>query len=138
MVLDGHQFFAFEIQPVLAAAANAAMQNYNSTEDSAWLSANVNIVTTKVKLNSMAEQDDADPSLMQAIRKGNPLWSEIDAVLTPLASDSDVTSLVAELPRDMGTLAAAPSWTRPALVAGGVVLVAALGYWWLHRPLRNR
>jgi len=132
-VIDGHEFFASEIEPVLATAANYAMAQYNATDDPAWLSANVNIVTTKTKINSMADADAnaTDGSEPQLIRKGNPLWSEIDAVLVPVASD--ISDDVDNLPVDSGPLAGAPSWVRPTIVGVGLAAVLGLGWWWVHR-----
>lgn len=136
MVLDGHEFFAFEIQPILAMGANEALQKYNDTDDAAWLAANVSIVTTKTKINSMADEEAnvADPgAVMTRIRKGNPLWSEIDAVLIPVMGTESVFNAVASLPRDVGTFTAGASWVRPAAVGAGLLSLFALGYWWVHK-----
>ena len=133
MVLDGHEFYAFEIQPILALAANEALQVYNDTDDAAWLSVNVAIVTTKVKVNSLADQEANAPDVGPRIRKGDPLWSEIDAVLLPVAGKESVFQGVAGLPRDTGTFTAGASWLRPATVLGGLASLFALGYWWVHK-----
>ena len=133
MVLDGHQFFAFEIQPVLALAANEALQKYNETDDAAWLSANVSIVTTKTKINSMADEEGLEGATLNPIRKGQPLWAEIDAVLVPVMGTESVFNAVAELPRDTGTFTAGASWLRPAVVLGGLAALVATGYWWVRK-----
>lgn len=133
MVLDGHEFFAFEIQPVLALAANEALQKYNETDDAAWLAANVSIVTTKTRINSMADEEANSTEGLTRIRKGNPLWSEIDAVLVPVMGTESVFNGVAELPRDTGTFTAGASWVRPAAVITGLALFTALGYWWVRK-----
>lgn len=131
MVLDGYQFFAGEILPVLADGMNIAINNYDDTEDPSWLSANVAIATVKVRLNKQAmEEEFREP---EHIKKGSPLWSEIDAVLMPVAGYPSIRDAVSRLPRDTGPLAAAPAWVRPGIVAGGVAVVAALGYWWARR-----
>jgi hypothetical protein len=136
MVLDGREFFAFEIQPVLAMAANEAMQQYNDTDDTSWLAAHVSIVTTKTKLNAMAddEANAADPdAVMTRIRKGTPLWAEIDAVLTPVARFDSVADGIASLPRDVAPFTAGVSWLRPAAVGAGLLALFGAGYWWVHK-----
>jgi hypothetical protein len=136
MVLDGRQFYATEVLNVLALAANDAMNEYNDTENPGWLSANVSIVSTKVKLNALALEDDrriAAGEKPNDIRKGNPLWSEIDAVLVPVQEYEDVQWAVSQLPRDVGELAAGASWARPALVVGILAGLGALGYLWARK-----
>lgn len=136
MVLDGRQFFATEILPVLALAANDAMAEYNDTEDAAWLSANVSIVSVKVRLNALALEDDTRINGGMAplsIRKGNPLWSEVDSVLVPVREYEDVQWAVSQLPRDVGELAAGASWARPVLVLGIVAGLGFLGYQWARK-----
>lgn len=126
MVLDGHQFFAHEISPVLALAHTLTINAYNETDDPTWLSANVAIASTKVKVNSIAVQDEfREPT---AIRKGDPLWAEIDAVLRPVASDPDVFAMVAELPRDAAPLAASASWVRPVATVLALGALIGVGY----------
>lgn len=135
-VIDGREFFAFEIQPVLALGANEAINQYNDTDDPAWLSANVALAGTKVKINALAEEEanPTDPTVgPQRIRKGNPLWAEIDAVLVPVASFSSVQDGVSELPRDVGALASGPSWARPAIAVAGLAALVGLGYWWVRK-----
>lgn len=130
-VLDGHYFSATDISTVLADGANYAMKQYMSTDDPAWLSANVSIVSTKTKINSMADAEAAPGGTLNAIKKGMPLWSEIDAVLVPVASA--VADDVDALPIDDGPLASAPAWVRPAVVGGALAVVLTLGYWWVHK-----
>lgn len=139
--LNGHQFFAAEIQDVLALAANTSMNLYTETDDPAWLSANVNIVSTKVKVNRLAMDDDERVESGESpilIRKGDAVWSEIANVLEPVQDYQQVSAGIDALPRDTGVLAAAPSWMRPAAVAAGLALVGAIGFAWASKPLRRR
>jgi len=131
MVLDGHMFFAHEISPVLALAHAITINNYSETDDTAWLSANVAIAGTKVRINKMVDDEEySEPTL---IRKGDALWSEIDSVLAPVASDPQVFSAVSRLPRDIAPLAAGASWLRPAAAVGVLAAIAGLGYWWARK-----
>jgi hypothetical protein len=133
-VIDGHQFYPSEIADTLAVAANAAMQMYNSTEDSQWLSANVAIVTVKVRINNQADNDANGYSEPELIKKGDPLWSEIDATLAPVAALPEVAGSIAALPLDRGPLAASQvDWLRPALVIGGLGLLGLIGYAWAKK-----
>ena len=136
MVLDGHQFFANEIQPVLALAANDAMNEYNTSEDPSWLAAHVAIVSTKVKVNALAQQDDVamESGLApKSIAKGSSTWAEIDAVLAPVSDYDDVSEAVDALPRDSAPLAAGVSWLRPALALGVLAVAGYAGYRWAHK-----
>ena len=136
MVIDGRQFYAGEIQSVLAMAANDAMNEYNDSEDPAWLAAYVSLVSTKVKVNELAMEDTRAINmggLQKTIRKGDSLWAEIDAVLVPVADYDDVSYAVSQLSQDVGELAAGASWTRPLLVAGIVGALAFVGYQWARK-----
>lgn len=134
MILDGKEFFACDIADPLGIAADVAFSRYLDQDDPAWLSAHVNLVSVKTKVNSQCtrEANDTSGAAPETIKRGHPLFSEVQRALAPVANDASVVNAINKLADDTGALAGGPTWLRPALVAGGLATVAYLGWSWAY------
>lgn len=106
-MLEGKQFFSWEIADVLNAAVPGS--------------------AAALEADRLANLDTAleSPPLYRA---GSPLWSLADRTLLALAGSAQVAALIAGLPSDPNPPAS--SWLLPAL---GVAAAGALAYWWTNR-----
>lgn len=138
-VLQGKQFFSWEILPVLEAAKTAVFDKVESSLDSEpqpgddlWSQLLVTLTRLKIDANTRASNDNIDktgktPSLYRA---GTDWWKELDAALSTLPIPN-VMSAIDELPNDLAPPAART--VKPALVLGALAALAVGGYFWTRR-----
>lgn len=132
--LNGHIFFAAEVEPALSAAANEAQRLYFETleyefpvEERKRRAKNfADVVSAKTKVNQAIRKDEfaASPHLYAFPEE---LWTQTDAALSPFASMPGVGEVIGRLSLDTKRAQGA-SLVGPLAFAGVAGALAYLSY----------
>lgn len=133
-MLEGRQFFAWEIKPVLDAAYEVARAHYtdsleNETSDANWRAAFKDIADIRVKTNTIADVDTAKAEsggVAPSYRRGSAMWELVNNRLAPFKGETLVLGAIANLAVDNDPLSPGKI---AAITFGGFAALYALWKW---------
>lgn len=140
-MLEGRQFYPWEVNDLLEAARAEAWKRYLDNDDATWLRHNVDVSAVAVEMRRRADQQSNDttgnyPAVVY--HRGDEGWNLVDAALQPFQGISVVENAVESLPVDIETPAGWPPWVKPVIIGGVAVTVIGLGAWWVMRASKKR